>query len=933
MAGYLEPVVAELKGDISDFLVKMEQAKAAMRSLNETASASTPFGDSGNLGEDIQNLGEGATRDAMGDTEVDGRALGEAWGQGFEERVKAHFENLGRDITRGSQGVRDESERVGSDAGRSFSDAFRKVMNETDRLSLQTDVLLEQSRRLGEDMGHNFGSEFDSIVSSEIVDGLNTAAQGAEQGGDGSFEALGHAKGALIVSGIVLGLAALPAAVITAGTLAMGGLGAYIEYKASPQVKKAFDGLAKNVTSGLKEAARPLEPYLLNVVTQLEHIMGGIDYWLERGFSAVGPLIGPLVKGIGSLVTLPFKGFVAMLAAPSTAVVINDVSKGLAAIGKGLSDMFAKFTGSGAEASGKFFEQLLTLVGDLLPVIADVSIWLAKMFVGVEPYLAPVLKIFWEFWQVLKDIAPLLSGIIKFDLLEMATGLELIGLALKPIVALFNLLAPYLKTAGDAIGGFASRGLNDVKKWASETPSFFGHVGHDISNWSSNVASATSGAWRHVSTDTEHWWNNIGSFFSGVWRWIGRTASDGWGHVVNAVTGNRVYKAIAKELDKIKDRCGQIWGSLVGLWNATGGKVVTWISDNFHYMATGVEIALGTMVGIVEIAWTAISGLFHTGWSVISGILKALWATCEGITRMAWVIISGAVRAGWNLIKGITIGAFDILKGLWRAGWDVISGVVKIAWHLITGIINTALDVIQGIIQVATDVFEGKWSKAWDDIKKAASNIWHDIYNAGKAIFGEIVEMIVGAAKSIGVGFVNGLLSMLKGVGGALGDIYHAVVKFFKDAGSWLYDIGKDIVQGLINGVESLVGSVINIAKSLGSKISGAFKSVLSIFSPSRVFFSHGQNIVQGLIGGIQSLHGQAVSASQNLANGVSRGFNASTGRLGMSGRGFGGTTLNVTVQGSVVTAKGLRRDLETLDLQQGARRSTTYAPYTRLAI
>ena len=69
-------------------------------------------------------------------------------------------------------------------------------------------------------------------------------------------------------------------------------------------------------------------------------------------------------------------------------------------------------------------------------------------------------------------------------------------------------------------------------------------------------------------------------------------------------------------------------------------------------------------------------------------------------------------------------------------------------------------------------------------------------------------------------------------------------------------EVGPDIISGLQNGLKDGVEDVFEFMKEIGEKIIEAIKAVLGIQSPSTVMFEIGQNIVQGLINGIKSLIG-----------------------------------------------------------------------------
>src|SRR5690606_21138282 len=95
------------------------------------------------------------------------------------------------------------------------------------------------------------------------------------------------------------------------------------------------------------------------------------------------------------------------------------------------------------------------------------------------------------------------------------------------------------------------------------------------------------------------------------------------------------------------------------------------------------------------------------------------------------------------------------------------------------------------------------------------------------------------------------------------------IVSVFSGAGQWLYNAGKDIVNGLKNGITNAIGGAVEAVKSVAGKVTGAFKSALGIRSPSTVFESFGKDITAGLIKG--------VSSGQSLVNSAVDGLTVAT--------------------------------------------------------
>ncbi|TKI72018.1 hypothetical protein FC756_03145 [Lysinibacillus mangiferihumi] len=82
-------------------------------------------------------------------------------------------------------------------------------------------------------------------------------------------------------------------------------------------------------------------------------------------------------------------------------------------------------------------------------------------------------------------------------------------------------------------------------------------------------------------------------------------------------------------------------------------------------------------------------------------------------------------------------------------------------------------------------------------------------------------------------------------------------------------NIGVYAVSGLIEGMMSKQGDLLNAAQSLAAIVSSAFASALDIHSPSRVMRGYGVNIGEGLVLGINDMVGKVEGATRRLAKAV----------------------------------------------------------------
>lgn len=83
---------------------------------------------------------------------------------------------------------------------------------------------------------------------------------------------------------------------------------------------------------------------------------------------------------------------------------------------------------------------------------------------------------------------------------------------------------------------------------------------------------------------------------------------------------------------------------------------------------------------------------------------------------------------------------------------------------------------------------------------------------------------------------------------------------------NWLFEAGKNMVQGMINGVTSMVSALVNAAvRAVRRAIEGA-RSALGIQSPSTVFAEMGRFSMLGFVQGLQGERGQLARAWAGLA-------------------------------------------------------------------
>jgi len=268
------------------------------------------------------------------------------------------------------------------------------------------------------------------------------------------------------------------------------------------------------------------------------------------------------------------------------------------------------------------------------------------------------------------------------------------------------------------------------------------------------------------------------------------------------------------------------------------------------------------------------------------------------VTMAAWIAANAAMLLGIGLIVVAVVAAVILIVKYWKDiekaavdVWHAIVAGAKAAWSGITGFVRDIWRDITGAITAANDAIKRVISAAWAFIKAAVTREVDGV----KAIlswFGRLAGLFRGwwddatgavrSAQDKMIGFVREIPGRIMS---ALGDV-----------DSLLFSSGKKIIQGLINGVSSMIGAVGNTISSVVSTI----KSYLP-FSPAKQGplagagdpANSGRSIVRNLAKGMLAGRGDITSAAAQVAGAAlfrpGAGLTTSSAGLGLSALGSGG--------------------------------------------
>ena len=313
-----------------------------------------------------------------------------------------------------------------------------------------------------------------------------------------------------------------------------------------------------------------------------------------------------------------------------------------------------------------------------------------------------------------------------------------------------------------------------------------------------------------------------------------------------------------------------VLGALIGTTGAAilGKGIAQFIVTGFGNTAVGAAIkaaggstagaiigaAVGGIVTGIPMFVTGVYDAVKNGLNTLNGILIPLGSTMAGAGIGAIIgSLGGPITAGIGAIIGLIVG------GLTDAGIAIYQN-----WDKITESLDKASESLKNWFVGVGEWWNEKWQgfstnfqTAWDSLP---GFVQHPIQALDQASAG---------LKQWFVGVGEWWDEKWKGFKTNWDNAWNSLVDTLKALPKKFLDYGKNIVQGLIDGINKGIENAKKTVGGLAKAIIDKFTTDTEIHSPSALFERFGEFIDQGLANGINAASPYVEQAMTNLANAV----------------------------------------------------------------
>lgn len=355
---------------------------------------------------------------------------------------------------------------------------------------------------------------------------------------------------------------------------------------------------------------------------------------------------------------------------------------------------------------------------------------------------------------------------------------------------------------------------------------------------------------------------------------------------------------------------GKMGGALIGA--AVAGVVAgvaMFVTGVYDAITNGLNILNGLLIPAGStMAGAAVGAIIGS----LGGPIGTAAGALIGLLIGALTDVGIAVYQNWDKIKSTVAKKWGDLKSWW-------SGTVIPAIESIPGKIGNIVDSVvswfselPGRIGYALGYAVGtliRWAKdLYDTVTREVPKIISNVITFFKELPEKISSAIYGAYQSVS-DWANGMIQKASEV---IPEVIDNFVSFFESIPDRLKALGKNIVDGLYNGVKDAMHLVADKAGELADGFVKGFKDALGIHSPSKVFYAIGEFIDKGLANGISAAKNLAVNAIQSVSDAVKTiGSQLADDNYGL---GNGSISLSIDASGKSMmeTANALKRSVRT---------------------
>lgn len=588
----------------------------------------------------------------------------------------------------------------------------------------------------------------------------------------------------------------------------------------------------------IREALTDIQTALAPVLASIAEFIAQIADWISNNqtlaatITAVVAVIGMIVAAFMTLAPI-FTVIGTLMAGvgASFAAIAAPVAIAIAAIAALVAAGVLIYSNWGAIK--EFFSNLWTSISTIfMTAVTAIGAFLSSAWSTIVAGLTAV-------WSNVVSIAQTTWGALTAFFSTLWTGVSTVFTAIWIVIkAALELAWQGIVTAAQTIFGLLAPYFMTL--WTGIT-SVFSTV------WTA-ISTVLTTIWTAIVSAGQTIWTGLVTFFGPLWSGVSAVFSAAWSAISSVLTS--VWSAISATASSvwngIKATLSSIWNSLTGVATAAFNAVKNVVTTIFNAIKSVTTTVWNGIKSIIASNANGSKAVISTAFNAMKAVVTSVWNGIKSVTSSVWNGIKSVITASVNGIKSVVSTGFNAIRSVISSIMNGIKSVISSIWNGIKSVISSVVSSIRSVVSSGFNGVRSVVTSVMSAVKSVITSAW----NGAKSV----VTSAVNGIKSIVSNVFNSLKSVvsnaMNGVTSAIKNGWNAAKSFLSSID--LTSIGKNIIQGLVNGIKSGAGAVGAAIQEVAGNIKKKIKGALGIHSPSRWMRDEiGKNIDAGLAKGI----------------------------------------------------------------------------------
>lgn len=524
-------------------------------------------------------------------------------------------------------------------------------------------------------------------------------------------------------------------------------------------------------------------------------------------------------------------------------------------------------------------------------------------------------------------------------------------------------IANGIATAVTAVGDFGARILAWIHGQVAAVD--WGGVGQTITDGISGALQAASGAGGGA--------NALSGIFDGIAAAVDNldvilkpiadtllpSLKDAWETLQPSLNdAQQAFDAVKAALVPLTPILGVVLVGALGVLSAAAGGVIEAFavglagaiktaSSSIQVVAGIIQTVASVITGVVKIVVNLIQGDWQGAWDaaveMVEGVREGVTNILEGLVGAVEGLFKMLVGAPLAAIQGFVDGVINFFQSLFDqlVGGSIVPDMINAIVGYFLGLPGQVMGTISGFVGEVVGYFITLASDAGTKAGEMVTNVvtaigrlmlevpgimssfvssvlgfYLDLLTEGPRIIGDMVSDVVQKladlvrdatekARQVMQGIIDAISGMLGSVTAKASEIKDAILGVFSDAATWLSSAGWDVIQGLYNGLQDAISSLnpAGLLSDLGGGLVDGIGGRLGLNSPSTVMMQAGRDTVQGFVLGLQEgrrwLQDAAHELGQIILDQVNADVNANHDAISISAQEYAQALVDGLAAGS----------------------------------